>query len=58
MNKIVLFAVAATVLTAGAALAGDATFKPTVPEIDALAGLSAIAAVGAAVALVRERFKR
>lgn len=31
--------------------------KPKVPEIDALAGVAAIALVGAAVALIRERSK-
>ncbi|QIE43591.1 VPEID-CTERM sorting domain-containing protein [Meridianimarinicoccus aquatilis] len=31
---------------------------PSVPEIDAAAGVAALAAVGAGVALLRERFKR
>lgn len=51
-----LLATAFTLATAGAAFAQS---KPdSVPEIDALAGFAAVAVVGAAVALIRERSKR
>ena len=49
-----LLASAFTLASAGAAFAQS---KP-VPEIDALAGVAAVAVVGAAVALIRERSKR
>ena len=49
-----LLASAFTLASAGAAFAQS---KP-VPEIDALAGFAAVAVVGAAVALIRERSKR
>ena len=55
-----LIATAATFAMAGSALAAGS--KPggpaVVPEIDALSGLAAVAVVGAAVALMRERSKR
>ena len=54
-----LLATAAFFATTGAAFAAGG--KPTpavVPEIDALSGLAAVAVVGAAVALIRERNKR
>lgn len=37
--------------------AAMAQSKPAVPEIDALSGFAAVAVVGAAVALIRERSK-
>lgn len=39
------------------AAAAQIDIRP-VPEIDALAGVSAVAAVGGAIALVRERYRR
>jgi len=57
MKKFVL-AAATLVATAGTALAQSKPGAPAVPEIDALAGVAAIAVVGAAVALIRERSKR
>ena len=54
MLKTFAAASAAVFLSATSALANS---PPTVPEIDALSGLAAIAVVGAAVALVRERSK-
>ena len=41
-----------------AALAQGKPTVPSVPEIDALSGFAAVAVVGAAVALIRERNKR
>lgn len=52
MNFRILAASIVTTLMAGAALAQS---KPAVPEIDALSGLAAIAAIGGAVALIWER---
>ena len=46
----------ATLFAASAALAGTGSAK-AVPEIDALAGLAAVAVVGTAVALIWERRK-
>ncbi len=43
-----------SVLVAGSAYAGD----PVVPEIDALSGLAALAAVGGALTLIWERRRR
>ena len=52
-----------TIFTAGVVLAlgtvaAHAQIKPVVPEIDAVSGVAALAAVGASIALLRERFKR
>ncbi len=55
MNK--LLAVAAA-LVATPVLANSDPLVFAVPEIDALAGVAALAVVGASVALVRERMKR
>ena len=41
-----------------AAMAQVRPMAPSVPEIDALSGFAAVAVVGAAVALIRERNKR
>lgn len=60
MNKrfVSIITFAAVALTAGNAIAGS-IIKPTaVPEIEALAGISAVAALAGVVALVRERMKR
>ena len=53
-----LIASTITLLTAGAAFAQSKPGSTPVPEIDALAGVAAVAVVGAAVALIRERSKR
>jgi hypothetical protein len=57
MKITALAAAAVTLLTSGAAFAQSKFTPPTpaVPEIDALAGLAALAVVGGAVALIRER---
>ena len=55
MKKYYLAAVAT--LVASPAFANFVTPTQNVPEIDALSGLAAVAVVGAAVALVRERSK-
>ncbi|SDZ95210.1 hypothetical protein [Rubrimonas cliftonensis] len=47
-----------TLFAATAANASGITDDFVVPEIDALAGVAALAVVGASVALVRERMKR
>lgn len=53
----VLYAGTLVAVTAGMAFAGVP--KPTsVPEIEALAGISAVAAVAGVLALIRERRKR
>lgn len=61
MTKLYI-AIAASLLASPAFAAGGAVCGfggcPVVPEIDAMAGVAALAAVGAAVALVRERTKR
>lgn len=41
-----------------AAVCGDAAPCESVPEIDAAAGVAALATLGASVALLRQRFKR
>lgn len=58
MKKTILIAGAMVVASVSVAVAG--VFKPptAVPEIEALAGVSAVAAVAGAVALIRERWKR
>lgn len=57
--KTIVLAATSLVATAGMALAQGGSKPPAVvPEIDALAGVAAIAVVGAAVALIRERSKR
>lgn len=48
----------AMTLLGTAALAQSKPGAPAVPEIDALSGFAAVAVVGAAVALIRERNKR
>ncbi|WP_171060530.1 hypothetical protein [Poseidonocella sp. HB161398] len=53
--KSILLGAAALVLAAPAFAAPP---MPTVPEIDATAGVAAVAALGAGVAMLRERFKR
>ena len=54
-----LIATAATLAMSSAAFAAGGKPAPAVvPEIDALSGLAAVAVVGAAVALIRERNKR
>lgn len=60
MKKVVAlsFAVLGSSSVAAFATFGSGTVKPTVPEISAVAGVSAIAVVFAGVALFRERFKR
>jgi hypothetical protein len=62
MNRTAAVAVLATAasLTAGAALANFPGILPpvAVPEIDALSGTAALAAVAGAVLFVRERMKR
>ncbi len=57
MKHAILFLTA--VVAAGPALANDPIFGTIeVPEIDAAAGVAAVAALGATVAMLRERFKR
>lgn len=57
--KILGFAATSLIVSASAALAqAGKPPLPTVPEIDALSGVAALAVVGAAVALIRERSKR
>ena len=54
-----LIASAITLASTGAAFAqSKPVFSQPVPEIDAMAGVAAIAVVGAAVAMIRERNKR
>lgn len=58
MNKVVVAALAALASTPALASTTPLTGGGgSVPEIDALAGVAAIAVVGAAVALIRERSK-
>jgi uncharacterized protein YccT (UPF0319 family) len=54
MKFTALLASALTVVSAGAAFAGNLV---AAPEIDVLSGVAAVAVVGAAVALIRERNK-
>ena len=57
VNKVFLATFIA--LVAGPAYAGSATFElPLVPEIDALSGLAALAAIGGALTLIWERRRR
>ncbi len=59
--KYVLLSTAAAALVAsatGAFAVGTAPSPLPVPEIDAAAGVAAFAALGATVAMLRERFKR
>ncbi|MEL6316886.1 MAG: hypothetical protein AAFR16_04510 [Pseudomonadota bacterium] len=57
--KLMLASAATLLVSAQTALAQSKPGAPTVvPEIDALAGVAALAVVGATVALVRERTKR
>lgn len=56
MKTTVLFATS-LILSATAAFAQGKPTPPSVPEIDALAGIAALAVVGAAIALIRERSK-
>lgn len=56
MTKVII-SIAALVASSSAALAVGDPFA-TVPEIDAAAGVAAVAALGGAVAVLRERFKR
>ena len=62
LNKITIaaFTAAVTMLPQSvlAIPSGPTSGKSVVPEIDAMAGVAALAAVGAAVALIRERSKR
>lgn len=54
-----IIASVATLASTGAAFAqSKPIFAQPVPEIDAMAGLAAVAVVGAAVAMIRERSKR
>ena len=53
--RVLLLAIC-SVLVAGSAYAG--AFSVVVPEIDALSGLAALAAVGAALTLIWERRRR
>lgn len=57
MKKLGLGALAALLATPAFASTSVFSNAPTVPEIDAMAGFAAIAVVGAAVALIRERSK-
>ncbi len=52
--RVLLLAIC-SVLVAGSAYAGE---PPAVPEIDALSGLAALAAVGGALTLIWERRRR
>ncbi len=54
----VLFLTICSVLVAGSAYAGGPLIDPVVPEIDALSGLAAVAAVGGALTLIWERRRR
>jgi hypothetical protein len=54
MNKFLSFVV--LVLSAGVAYAGESVVQA--PEIDAMAGLAAIGAVGAVASLIWERRRR
>ncbi len=59
--KYVLLSTAAATLVAsatGAFATGTPITPIPVPEIDAAAGVAAVAALGATVAMLRERFKR
>jgi len=57
--KLTAIYASALTLMGTAALAQSKPGLPTaVPEIDALSGFAAVAVVGAAVALIRERNKR
>ncbi|PWR02542.1 VPEID-CTERM sorting domain-containing protein [Meridianimarinicoccus roseus] len=59
MKKVLTIAAITVIASASGALASTCPpICPTVPEIDAAAGVAALAAVGAGVALLRERFKR
>lgn len=55
MTKAIL---AIAVLAASTSAAMAVGLPNEVPEIDAAAGVAAVAALGGAVALLRERFKR
>lgn len=57
MKLTALYAAAMT-FAGTAALAASKPTAVAVPEIDALSGFAAVAVVGAAVALIRERNKR
>ena len=56
--KLTAFYASALTFIGTAALAQGKPTPPAVPEIDALSGFAAVAVVGAAVALIRERSKR
>ena len=59
MKMQALIASVITLASTGAAFAqSKPIFPQPVPEIDALAGVAAVAVVGAAVAIIRERSKR
>jgi len=53
--KLTAIYASALTLMGTAALAQSKPGVPSVPEIDALSGFAAVAVVGAAVALIRER---
>lgn len=57
MKTLVLGAIAVSVAVPAFAVSGFVVPVP-VPEIDAAAGVAAVAALIAAVAVLRERFKR
>lgn len=56
--KVKAFLVTAAAVLSATAANAQIKIGPSVPEIDALSGFAAIAVVGAAVALIRERSKR
>ena len=56
--KLTAIYASALTLMGTAAFAQSKPAFPSVPEIDALSGFAAVAVVGAAVALIRERNKR
>lgn len=58
MKMTALYTTAMTLVGAAAAYAQSKPIPPSVPEIDALSGFAAVAVVGAAVALIRERNKK
>ncbi len=58
MKLTAIYTTALTFLGTAALAQGKPPAPTAVPEIDALAGFAAVAVVGAAVALIRERSKR
>ena len=54
----VLFLTICSALVAGSAVAGLNDLVVVVPEIDALSGLAALAAIGGALTLIWERRRR